>query len=284
MLLLNNRPIDYFLFSGGELQIKLPQDLTTERVILTWKPTDASELVFLALAVNALKHMGITDIDLDVLYLPYARQDRVCSTGEAHSLEVVCKFLNDLDVSAIRLWDVHNDEETTRLLPNNYIWHWEVQDIFARHKILDNFDLYNLILCAPDGGGVLRVNQIVDRFNLSHPVFLEKNRNSETGQIDSLEYGEYNRSVDTADVMIVDDICDGGATFIEAAELLKHKGADKLYLYITHGIFSKGLDELLEHFEHIYCHHVLHDDQYQSTDRLTILQEIHHAPEPLICN
>ena len=93
MLLLNRQPIDYFMFSGGEIQVKLPPHIDTEAVILTWKPTNAAEITFLALTVNALKNAGIWDIDLDVLYLPYARQDRVCSPGEANSLAFICKFL-----------------------------------------------------------------------------------------------------------------------------------------------------------------------------------------------
>ena len=77
--------------------------------------------------------------------------------------------------------------------------------------------------------------------------------------------------------LIVDDICDGGRTFLEAAKILKEETTGKLFLYVTHGIFSKGIDELLEHYEHIYCHHVLDDSRYQTTDRLTILRSFHNA-------
>ncbi len=54
------------------------------------------------------------------------------------------------------------------------------------------------------------------------------------------------------DCFIVDDICDGGRTFIELAKTLKEKGAEKIYLYITHGIFSNGFGDLSTYFEHIY--------------------------------
>lgn len=81
MLLLNNQPIDYFMFSGGELQVQLPNLIPEEPVNLMWKPAYPSHVMLLALTVNALQNMGVYDIDLDVLYLPYARQDRVCSQG-----------------------------------------------------------------------------------------------------------------------------------------------------------------------------------------------------------
>ena len=273
MLLLNTQPINHFLFSGGEFQVKIPHKLDSERAILTWKPVDASEITLLVLAINALKHSGINDIDLDILYLPYARQDRVCHQGEAHSLEVMINILEAFPVSVLRFWDLHNLDATIDLLGDVTAVHTSAGDIFDRYKILDDFDLDNLILCAPDDGAYGRVQDIVDKFDFRRPIAMHKVRCPETGRILEMKSDKYNRDIEGWNILIVDDICDGGATFIETAEILKAQGAANLYLYVTHGIFSKGLGQLLEHFKHIYCHHVLHDDTFQSTDKLSILQE-----------
>lgn len=278
MLLLNDQPINYFTFSGGEIQVKLPELIASERVILTWKPTKPDHIFLLALTVNALREAGILDIDLDVLYLPYARQDRVCSPGEAFSLKVICQFLDALDVSAIRLYDVHNEPLTFEYLPNNFVWHWEAHDILARYPILNAFDLSDTVLCAPDMGAYERVNKLAKHFDTQTPVYLEKNRNPNDGKITSLYFPPHNRSVSSYDVLIVDDICDGGATFLMAADTLKAQGANELFLYVTHGIFSKGLDELCKYFKHIYCHHVLDDDKFRDDNRLTILRSFPHVP------
>lgn len=278
MLLLNNQPIDYFIFSGGEFQVKLPHKIDAERPILTWKPTDASEITLLALAVNALQNMGVWDIDLDVLYLPYARQDRVCSPGESNSLEVICRFLDGLNLTTIRIWDVHNEAKTIKLFSNTHLCIITVNDIFDRFQILDESYLANIILCAPDDGAYQRVSEVASYHKQTIPVVLSKVRNPDTGIINGMKWNEDNRSVKGWNVLIIDDICDGGATFIQAAQILKEQGAENLYLYITHGIFSKGLDLLQEYFKHIYCHHVLHDHKYQSTERLTILREFPHVP------
>ena len=277
MLLLNNEPIPYFIFSGGEFQLTLPNEITTERVMLTWKPTDASEITFLLLTVNALRKAGITDIDLDVLYLPYARQDRVCSPGEAHSLEVICDVINQLPVNVVRLYDVHNIAQTMDLLDEKLVIAIEPKDIFARYKILDKLNMANLVLCAPDEGARVRTYDLANEFGLTYPIQLCKERCPETGRIKQLMPEKYSRSVLGFNVLIIDDICDGGATFNAAANVLREQGAVNLYLYVTHGIFSKGLDLLQENFKHIYCHHVLHDDKYKSTDRLTILRESSYA-------
>lgn len=273
MLLLNNEPIDYFLFSGGEFQLKLPHKIEEERAILKWKPVDASEITFLALAVSALKNMGVWDIDLDILYLPYARQDRVCSPGEAHSLEVICSFLDKLGLTTIRIWDVHNESKTQELFHETTVCFVTATNIFDRYHVLDDFDTSNLILCAPDDGAYPRVADLCNYFDYSLPVVIGKYRDPESGKITLMQWNKHNRCIEGWNILIIDDICDGGATFNQAAQILKEQGAVNLYLYVTHGIFSKGLDLLQENFKHIICHHVLHDDKFQSTDRLTILQE-----------
>lgn len=277
MLLLNNHSINYSVFSGGELQVRILNEIDTERVVLTWKPVDASEITVLLLALSALKHMGINDIDLDILYLPYARQDRVCAPGEANSLEVICDILNTLDVTVIRLWDVHNKEKTLELLAHSLIVHVDAYHIFDRFKILEGFYSYNLVICAPDDGAYERASDVANQHTRKTPIVLHKLRDPNTGKITDMKFDEHNRSIQGRDVLIIDDICDAGTTFLQAAELLKENGAQDLYLYVTHGIFSHGLDKLQEHFKRIICHHVLHDDKFQSTDRLTILREFKYG-------
>jgi len=61
------------------------------------------------------------------------------------------------------------------------------------------------------------------------------------------------------DIIIIDDICDGGGTFINIAKEINNEfkrfqnRQGKIYLIVTHGIFSKGFDELKQYFDGIYC-------------------------------
>lgn len=278
MLLINNQPINYFTFPGGEIQVQLPENINHERVRLLWKPQNAADITLLQLTFNALRNNGISDIDLDILYLPYARQDRICSPGQAFSLEVICDLLKLLDPTIIRLWDVHNRKLTINLLEDNcYIWHVDVYEIFEQFKILDHFDLYNLRICAPDQGAVDRVTSITQKIDFLFNIHFCKKRNIETGEIIGLEPHPNSLDWDGYSILVVDDICDGGSTFINLAKELRKNTQEDLYLYVTHGIFSKGLEPLLEHYKHIYCHHVLDDSKYQSNEHLTILREFPHA-------
>ncbi|MFZ9611583.1 MAG: phosphoribosyltransferase, partial [Methylococcales bacterium] len=97
-----------------------------------------------------------------------------------------------------------------------------------------------------------------------------KHRNLETGKID---YTNVPMSVNDADkdVFIIDDICDGGRTFIEIAKAVdevrklsssvKREHYGKNYLIVTHGIFSFGFDFLVQHFDGIYCTNSVKDIQ-----------------------
>ena len=69
-------------------------------------------------------------------------------------------------------------------------------------------------------------------------------------------------------ILIVDDLCDGGATFIAEAKYLKKLFPDiSLSLFVYHGIFSKGITILLEHFDHIYC-----TNSYQTINHSSVTQ------------
>jgi ribose-phosphate pyrophosphokinase len=47
-------------------------------------------------------------------------------------------------------------------------------------------------------------------------------------------------------LLIIEDIIDSGGTLIEYGKKLKEKGAEKIIAYATHGIFSKGIEKLVD--------------------------------------
>ena len=76
-----------------------------------------------------------------------------------------------------------------------------------------------------------------------------------------------------AHCIVVDDICDGGGTFIGLAKLLKGRGAIKCTLAVTHGLFTKGFDKLADHFDeigHFGCVSQLTTNRYYGNYRTTV--------------
>lgn len=274
MLLLNDKPVSFFKFPGGEIQVKLPEKIEPFRVILTWKPKSSDDIMKLLLTANALHNAGIHDIDLDILYLPYARQDRVCSPGESQSVQVIWELITTANFSTVRVYDPHSRVHLPQIYPT--VITITPADIFLKYKILDDFDLSNLMLCAPDKGAIKRVSNILENEPFLTSITCKKRRDAESGRI--IEYVVPDTDDDRS-ILVIDDICDGGSTFVHLANKLRQKVGYKgqnLYLYVTHGIFSNGMEQLYKHYKHIYCHHVLDDAKYQSTDRFTILKEFPH--------
>ena len=79
-----------------------------------------------------------------------------------------------------------------------------------------------------------------------------KSRNKATGEFIGFTVPDP-RLFETNAVLIVDDICDGGGTFVGISKtLLDQEFVPRQGLYVTHGIFSKGFENLNTHFEVVY--------------------------------
>ena len=71
--------------------------------------------------------------------------------------------------------------------------------------------------------------------------------------------------------VIIDDICDGGRTFVELAKVIKENQSDaKIYLIVTHGIFSAGFNDLNKFFEKIFTTNSI-SDRFENGDVLNII-------------
>jgi len=66
----------------------------------------------------------------------------------------------------------------------------------------------------------------------------------------------------------VDDICDGGGTFLGLATALKEKNAGKLSLIVSHGIFSKGFEELNKSFDTVFTTNSFRDIEEEKVVQL----------------
>jgi ribose-phosphate pyrophosphokinase len=111
------------------------------------------------------------------------------------------------------------------------------------------------VIIAPDKGAVPRA-EVAARFIGSHEVkYATKVRNPENGEIlrTEIQDGDYKGK----NLLIVDDICDGGRTFIELAKVLREHNPSRIDLYITHGIFSKGFEVFEGLIDHFYVANML---------------------------
>jgi len=257
-----------FVFSGGEVQVKLYYNSSLdvrniEKIIITGNIKNSNDIMELLLLTDAIKREYLTDkIHLEIPYLPYSRQDRVCAAGESLSLKVFADIVNSQNYKSVTTWDVHST--VSLALINNIV---EVpQEIFVGGLFNRNYfynsdlNIDNIVLVSPDAGALKKIyktQQILkENNNISVPVVeASKIRNVENGEIiDTTVNCEH---IENKDFLIVDDLVDGGMTFIKLSKKLKEKTNGKIFLYVTHGIFSKGIEVFKNKIDNIFCPNIL---------------------------
>jgi ribose-phosphate pyrophosphokinase len=237
-------PVKMFRYPGGEVQVRLTEEIVhlmkhpkVERIHVVAKITDG-EIVALAQLLNAIKGATSADVKLILPYLPYARADRRFVLGDTLGLQVFAQLLNTISYDIVTL-DVHSSEA------GKYIRHLtDVSPLPIIEQVIDQIGGRTIVL-LPDAGAL--------RYGYKTGFIAAKVRDQITGKLSGFSVPSAKEFAECDQILIIDDICDGGGTFIGIAEALRKSGNTlPLYLYVTHGIFSKGLRPLLDHFEHIY--------------------------------
>ena len=244
MLLVNGHKVNVTVFPDGTSQVwKLSEELINSvrnnDMNIVWLFEGEAEFLQLIqlefLILNIFKRECGENITIDktltIPYMPYARQDKEISNTSCFALELFIKIIECS--KSVSTFDVHNPKP---FMDRGFEFINEMPYDQIKSVILENdIDL----IVYPDKGASERYNS----FLLEKPfICLDKVRNQLTGEITGLSIKEEDKDKVKGKVLVVDDICDGGRTFIEAAKLLD---AEK-YLYISHGIFSKGVDCLYE--------------------------------------
>ena len=242
MILISGNEIKQDSFSAGELKLTLTPIKEDIPVLIKWKYESDRELFTIACIRDFYKNNNCT---LVVDYFPHARQDRVKNPEDVFTLKVFCKMLNDMNFDKVICLDVHSN--VTPALVNNLHVNSPKAHI---ENVLTTIGTENLTLFFPDEGAMKRYGEM---FKDIPQAFGIKKRNWETQKIeDYMVVGMEN--IIGKRVLIIDDICSYGNTFVKAAESLKKIGAKEIYLYVSHceDAISKGNVFTSGYFEGIF--------------------------------
>lgn len=230
--------IETFFFPGGEPHAKLPffdEDVIFHAKVRTW--TDAG---FAACVISALQYQSCKST-IFMPYFPGARQDR--TDGRA---PFTVQIMHNLFSTGrpIHVFDPHSPA----------IWHGGSVFNCMMPEHLSNIPLRDDVvgIIAPDDGAVKRADNFRAVFYPKAKLIrCTKSRDSQTGQLSNYHMPELNGP---GRYIVVDDICDGGGTFILLARAFVESGAwreSRLELFVSHGIFSKGTGDLRTYYDHI---------------------------------
>ena len=243
MILINGENVNVTTFPDKTTQVWKLSDTILHYLKHDVNPTvtwhfDGEEEVFQILQLFDLINTVVPEhreITLYVPFMPYARQDKNVDNNLTFALRTFLKVIS-LTYAKLVVFDVHSQDLLKELYPN-------FENIEPVKEIADAiFDSKSNTLCFPDKGAKTRYEHLFPGL-LENSIVLEKTRDQVTGSINGIKLadGYSPELVKYKQILIVDDICDGGRTFIEAAKVLYSHGADTVNLYTSHGIYSKGV-------------------------------------------
>lgn len=197
----------------------------------TFKPQDEN-LIELLLIGDALRERGFTKLRAVVPYLAYSRQDRVTKEGEPISVRAIMREIG-LYYDELYVFDLHNPE-TLRFFPGKAV------NLSPARAIAEYFKdkLGDGVVLAPDKGARARARAVAEKLGLEYSHFEKK-------RVSPREVKMWPVDIDVVgkNVLIVDDIISTGGTMVKAANLLRARGAEKIFVAATHGVFAEGAIE-----------------------------------------
>lgn len=235
----------------------------------------------LELIIAATKAIRRIDNDTPIhLYIPYllgARSDRQFQEGgTSYLVDVVAPILNSLNFSSIEVLDVHSDVAAAcinnlKVTSNEILVRKAIDTFFPCSEGVRVTDiLQKFVLVSPDAGASKKIEKLANKIGYTGDIITCSKSRGLDGKL-SKTIVPLTTEIGNKDLIIIDDICDGGATFLNIAKEVRFQrlklGLDsmnefksnaKIYLIVTHGIFSKGL-KCLDVFDGIYTTNSIQD-------------------------
>lgn len=238
MIKLNGHEVKATIFPDKTSQIwQLPVDkVVSHEQLIEWQFENEAEIMHVLQLADLCNTctMGAERVSLHIQTMPYARQDKSINNANTFALRTFLSLLGRSRFKRITTVDIHNpkvlegvyEDFIINMMPNERI-----------KQVIE--DVRPDLICFPDYGASQRG---YNTQNIPH-FTLDKKRNQTTGEIEGLKT-TLPLKLEGLTILLVDDLCDGGRTFIEAANLLYNLGAKEVSLYTTHGIYSKGVKVL----------------------------------------
>lgn len=256
-------------YPDGQISAKLVEGGATDSCSIRERINSYEDLMY----IRAIGQILDKQLIFKNLYIPCLfgqRSDRQFAVNQSFDLKLITEVINSCNFNNVQILDPHSDVSLALINNSEKVSSFEyvknaVSDIIWRQTNAVSKGPYeNIILVSPDAGAYKKVFEYGEKLNL--PVVGAMKHRTGDGKISMVFAGDLTVG---KHCLIVDDLCDGGATFLALANKLREYGAEKVYLYVSHGIFSKGFIELEKVIDHIYCTNSIRDEHELTQDFIT---------------
>ncbi|MCM1988354.1 hypothetical protein [Oceanirhabdus seepicola] len=206
-----------------------------------------------------------TKVNLTMKYIPYSRMDRYID-GYMFSCKYFCEIINDLKFNRVFVLDPHSSVSVAVLQRVSEI---SIQPYLDKIIHENNIDY----VFYPDNGACKKYPEKIKLPEHITYFYGNKKRNLQTGYIEKYELVNAPDLKDK-NVLIIDDLCSKGMTFFLSGSEIKSKGAQNVYLYVSHLEDSVKEGKLLNSniIDEIYTSDSIFNDYSQ--EKITILKPI----------
>ena len=219
-------------FSDGEIYIEINENIRGNSIFIIQSVSSPANdnLMELLLCIDALKRSSAKNITAVIPYFGYARQDRKVVPRTSLSAKLVSNLITNSGADRVVTLDLHSGQIQGFFdIPVDNLF---ATPIFARH-IKRKIKTKNLICVAPDVGGTARARALGKMLNVGLAI-VDKRRPAPGKSVVMNVIG----NVKDKTCIIVDDIIDSGGTIVNAAKILKQRGARDVHVYVSHGVLS----------------------------------------------
>jgi ribose-phosphate pyrophosphokinase len=247
------RELSIKFFRNGEIDMEVPENVRCKDVYFIHDPSkNPSEWwIELLLLKDLLLSSSVETISFVLPNMLYSRKDwkdrshvPISARALASSISHGLKRIITMDLHSASIQGFYPESMPLDNLPS----YPTVIDYIKKNP--DEFgELEKIVIVTPDVGGAKRAENFAKNAYSKYPIaIVDKRRDPISGKTKSVNLvGDVNEK----DCLILDDIIDSGGTLNDAASLLKNNGANKVYCYATHGLFTEGREDLCCSFDKI---------------------------------
>lgn len=236
---INDKGYKVIKFPDGELHLELEPLNRKEPVVVKCRITNGDDLFLLMQLSDILKRQCIEVSILEIYYLMGMRCDRLFDIDRPFTLSIVANVVNSLNAETVFIYEPHS----VRCL--KLIHHSFSSDLtwYIKSRLLEQNK--GLLLVAPDKGSV---NRYRDKY---FTIVCDKVRNEATGELQGFQ-ATPKEDVTGRDLLVIDDLCDGGGTFVGLAPKLRELNPNTMSLLVTHAIQKQGIEKVAAVYDKVY--------------------------------
>lgn len=232
--------VELIRFADSECRVRIEEEVEDKDVFIIQSlsnPVDEN-LMELLLLGDAVKRGEARKVIAVLPYHGYARQDRIHRPGECLSAQVVARLIEAVGFDKLVTFELHNEA----ILGFFKIPVVHLSGLSVFRPLVERLK-NDVVVVTPDAGALKRSQKFSEGLDLPLALIEKKRDLNQPHKILSMRVvGDVKDKI----AIVVDDVIVTGGTLVNAAYLLKEKGAKQVIAAATHADFVGGADKILQ--------------------------------------